>query len=79
MRALQEGVAQLPLALSETQITQLIDYLALLVKWNAVYNLTAVRDPTARGSASVPSAPGYVHGAIRRSSESAMRPARVTR
>ncbi len=45
MRALQEGVAQLPLALSETQITQLIDYLALLVKWNAVYNLTAVRDP----------------------------------
>ncbi|HSY29494.1 MAG TPA: 16S rRNA (guanine(527)-N(7))-methyltransferase RsmG [Burkholderiaceae bacterium] len=44
-RALQEGVAQLPLALSEIQITQLIDYLALLVKWNAVYNLTAVRDP----------------------------------
>ncbi len=24
---------------------QLIDYLALLSKWNAVYNLTAVRDP----------------------------------
>jgi 16S rRNA (guanine527-N7)-methyltransferase len=44
-RSLQEGVAQLPLSLSDAQITQLIDYLALLVKWNAVYNLTAVRDP----------------------------------
>jgi len=43
--ALQEGVNQLPLSLSEKQITQLIDYLALLFKWNAVYNLTAVRDP----------------------------------
>lgn len=44
-RSLQEGVAQLPLSLSDTQIAQLIDYLALLSKWNAVYNLTAVRDP----------------------------------
>jgi 16S rRNA (guanine527-N7)-methyltransferase len=44
-RSLQQGVAQLPLALSDAQITQLVDYLALLVKWNAVYNLTAVRDP----------------------------------
>jgi 16S rRNA (guanine527-N7)-methyltransferase len=48
-RALQAGVAQLPLSLSEQQIAQLIaqliDYLALLSKWNAVYNLTAVRDP----------------------------------
>jgi len=44
-RSLQEGVAQLPLSLSDVQITQLVDYLALLVKWNAVYNLTAVRDP----------------------------------
>ncbi|MEO7031846.1 MAG: 16S rRNA (guanine(527)-N(7))-methyltransferase RsmG, partial [Herbaspirillum sp.] len=26
-------------------LAQLQDYLALLVKWNAVYNLTAVRDP----------------------------------
>jgi 16S rRNA (guanine527-N7)-methyltransferase len=44
-RALQQGVAQLPLSLSDAQIGQLIDYLALLSKWNAVYNLTAVRDP----------------------------------
>lgn len=44
-RALTEGVRMLPLALSEVQIAQLIDYLALLSKWNTVYNLTAVRDP----------------------------------
>jgi 16S rRNA (guanine527-N7)-methyltransferase len=42
---LREGLAQLPLALDETQIGKLLDYLALLSKWNAVYNLTAVRDP----------------------------------
>jgi 16S rRNA (guanine527-N7)-methyltransferase len=42
---LVESVRALQLALSDTQITQLIDYVALLSKWNAVYNLTAVRDP----------------------------------
>ena len=31
--------------LSEGQRKQLADYLALLQKWNKVYNLTAVRDP----------------------------------
>ncbi len=44
-RALQQGLAELPLSLNDQQVAQLIDYLALLVKWNAVYNLTAVRDP----------------------------------
>lgn len=44
-RALSEGVRTLQLALSDAQIAQLVDYLALLSKWNAVYNLTAVRDP----------------------------------
>ncbi|HJV73111.1 MAG TPA: 16S rRNA (guanine(527)-N(7))-methyltransferase RsmG [Noviherbaspirillum sp.] len=45
MRTLSAGASQLQLALSDAQLVQLIDYLALLVKWNAVYNLTAVRDP----------------------------------
>ena len=43
--ALQRDVAELGLALSEAALESLIAYLALLRKWNAVYNLTAVRDP----------------------------------
>jgi 16S rRNA (guanine527-N7)-methyltransferase len=43
--ALREGAAELPLMLSDAQHEKLLDYLALLVKWNAVYNLTSVRDP----------------------------------
>lgn len=42
---LARGAATLQLDLGERQIILLIDYLALLLKWNAVYNLTAVRDP----------------------------------
>jgi len=42
---LREGINTLGLELSEAQITQLLDFLALLQKWNKVYNLTAVRDP----------------------------------
>ena len=42
---LQAGAEALALGLSEAQITQLMDFLALLQKWNKVYNLTAVRDP----------------------------------
>jgi 16S rRNA (guanine527-N7)-methyltransferase len=38
-------VQELALDLSEAQCGLLLDYLALLSKWNAVYNLTAVRDP----------------------------------
>lgn len=44
--ALTDGAAALHLNLSGLQIVRLIDYLALLSKWNAVYNLTAVRDPS---------------------------------
>ena len=44
-RQLREGAAALPVMLSDAQIVQLVDYLALLHKWNAVYNLTAVREP----------------------------------
>ncbi len=45
LQLLQSGVAELPLKIDERQLGQLLDYLALLVKWNATYNLTAVRDP----------------------------------
>jgi len=44
--ALRKGAAGLPLALTDAQLDRLLDYLALLAKWNAVYNLTAVRDPS---------------------------------
>lgn len=44
-KTLAEGVRALDLNLTDAQIAQLMDYLALLSKWNAVYNLTAVRDP----------------------------------
>lgn len=42
---LRNGSATLGLALLDTQIERLADYVALLAKWNAVYNLTAIRDP----------------------------------
>lgn len=39
------GARLLGVVLSETQQARLLDYLQLLAKWNAVYNLTAIRDP----------------------------------
>lgn len=42
---LQAGVTALGLSLSQQQQQQLLDYIALLDKWNKVYNLTAVREP----------------------------------
>ncbi|WPB59542.1 16S rRNA (guanine(527)-N(7))-methyltransferase RsmG [Xylophilus sp. GOD-11R] len=42
---LEEGVEQIGLRLSSTQLSQLHAYLAMLQKWNRVYNLTAVRNP----------------------------------
>ncbi|CAB3789917.1 16S rRNA (guanine(527)-N(7))-methyltransferase RsmG [Paraburkholderia fynbosensis] len=42
---LVDGVRELGLDLSDTQLGKLLDYVALLSKWNAVYNLTAIRDP----------------------------------
>ncbi len=42
---LEAGARALGLALLPAQRTQLLDYLALIQKWNQVYNLTAVRDP----------------------------------
>jgi len=42
---LADGIDVLALDLDATQQARLLDYLALLLKWNAVYNLTSVRDP----------------------------------
>lgn len=42
---LNEGLGKLGLALDGAQVTQLLDYLSLIQKWNKVYNLTAVRTP----------------------------------
>ncbi|MBI3348150.1 MAG: 16S rRNA (guanine(527)-N(7))-methyltransferase RsmG [Burkholderiales bacterium] len=42
---LEAAARDLGLDLSDTQLDQLMAYLALLQKWNKVYNLTAVRDP----------------------------------
>lgn len=43
--ALESGLSQLGLALSDAQVDQLLAYQDLIAKWNKVYNLTAVRDP----------------------------------
>jgi 16S rRNA (guanine527-N7)-methyltransferase len=42
---LKQGIKDLKLALADDQVEKLLDYLALLNKWNSVYNLTSVRDP----------------------------------
>lgn len=42
--ALQRGVTDLHLEVSETAQEKLLQYVQLLEKWNRVYNLTAVRD-----------------------------------
>ena len=39
------GVSELHLALDDAAIGRLLDYVELLQRWNAAYNLTAVRDP----------------------------------
>ena len=47
--ALQEvlatGIREMGLDVSPAQQAQLMDYLGLMFKWNAVYNLTSLRDP----------------------------------
>jgi 16S rRNA (guanine527-N7)-methyltransferase len=42
---LDAGLSSLGIALDETAIARLLDYVDLLERWNAAYNLTAVRDP----------------------------------
>jgi 16S rRNA (guanine527-N7)-methyltransferase len=39
------GIAELGLNVSAEQQQKLLDYVALLHKWNKTYNLTAIRDP----------------------------------
>ena len=42
---LEQGIAALGLRLPAAAVEQLLDYQALLERWNGAYNLTAVRDP----------------------------------
>lgn len=42
---LAAGIAQMGIAVTAEQQAKLLDYLALLHKWNGVYNLTAIRQP----------------------------------
>jgi len=42
---LEQGIAQQGLTLPAEAVPRLLDYQALLQRWNAAYNLTAVRDP----------------------------------
>ncbi len=44
---LQQGLVELGVALPENAQAQLLNYLALLKRWNATYNLTAIRDESA--------------------------------
>ena len=43
---LQIGLQALELSLDDEQVDMLLAYLTLIEKWNKVYNLTAVREPT---------------------------------
>lgn len=42
---LRQGLRTLRLSLSDKQICQLLEYQALIEKWNRIYNLTALRNP----------------------------------
>ena len=45
--ALDRGLGELALGLPADARERLLDYMALIVKWNRTYNLTAIRDPLA--------------------------------
>ncbi|MCV6589769.1 MAG: 16S rRNA (guanine(527)-N(7))-methyltransferase RsmG [Marinobacterium sp.] len=42
---LLSGIDAMALNLTDQMVEQLLAYLAMLIKWNRAYNLTAVRDP----------------------------------
>src|SRR6185436_4411251 len=43
--ALERGLGELAVAVPEGASDRLLQYIALLAKWNRTYNLTAIRDP----------------------------------
>jgi len=43
-RRLENGAAEIGLSLGRSERNKLLQYLALLDKWNQIYNLTAIRD-----------------------------------
>ncbi len=44
-QVLADGIKEMHLDVSAAQQDKLLDYLALMNKWNSVYNLTSLRDP----------------------------------
>lgn len=44
-KQLAAGIARMQLPVTQEQQAKLLEYLALLHKWNGVYNLTAIRHP----------------------------------
>lgn len=44
-QVLDDGIDEMGLNIGPGQRSQLMDYLALMAKWNSVYNLTSLRDP----------------------------------
>jgi 16S rRNA (guanine527-N7)-methyltransferase len=44
-KALQSGLQAMQIQASEHQIQMMLDYLDLLIKWNKIHNLTAIKDP----------------------------------
>lgn len=45
LQTLQQGCEELNIKLDQSQFEQLVHFMQLLCKWNAVYNLTAIRQP----------------------------------
>ncbi|MEC5407391.1 16S rRNA (guanine(527)-N(7))-methyltransferase RsmG [Paraburkholderia sp. MPAMCS5] len=69
---LADGVRQLGLELSDAQLGKLLDYVALLAKWNAVYNLTAIRDPQQMLIQHILDSLSIVHGLAQRNPRSVL-------
>lgn len=44
-QVLADGITEMKLDVTPVQQEKLLDYLALMNKWNSVYNLTSLRDP----------------------------------